>query len=327
MKRFKIEINPYLLFPTPDRFSGSGYREPVLFDKALDDLLRVEDLDGIGLHYPAVKGDQHGKALAKKIHDHGKDIGSLGINYWSKEWGLGSFSAADKATRDAAVDSAKKAIDTAHILGVEQIFIWPAHDGTEYAFQADFMKSWDWMVEGLTRVMEHDTQIKVGIEYKMREPRTHCFIATVGDVIDLVDQVGAPNIGATVDLGHSLMAGERMAHSVARCLRKDILYLLHWGDNYRGWDDDLIVGTVNIIDFLETTYWLKKTGWEGWSSIDQVAFKNNAFDGVVEALRWIRGFEKFVDDVGLEKLDTLITDDDPKGFSSLVRNYMFTANG
>jgi len=321
--KLKIEINPYLLFPTPDRFSGIGYRPPISFDDALEKILSIEDLDGIGLHYPSIGDGESAQELNKKIQDKGKQIGSLGIDYWSREWGLGSFSARNKETRIKAVQIAKKAIDVANLVGVNRMFIWLAHDGTEYAFQRDFVKSWSWMVEGLREVSNYDPKMKIGIEYKIREPTTHCFISTIGDVFNLIDEVNTENLGATVDLGHALMAGERIACSIARCLRRDVLHLIHWGDNYRGWDDDLIVGTVNVIDFLETMFWLKKFQWDGWNSIDQVAFKNDAFAGVVEAVRWIRGFEKFIDDVGISKLEEIVEGDDPKEFSKLVRTYFF----
>lgn len=320
--RLKIEINPYLLFPTPDRFSGTGYRPPISFNDALDKILSIEDLDGIGLHYPSIGNEERAKELNKKIQDRGKKIGTFGIDYWSKEWGLGSFSANDEKIRKNAVDVAKKAIDVANLVGADRIFIWLAHDGTEYAFQRNFAKAWDWMVDGLRKVTNYDPKMKIGIEYKIREPTTHCFISTIGDVFNLIDEVKTENLGATVDLGHALMAGERIACSITRCLRRDVLHIIHWGDNYRGWDDDLIVGTVNVIDFLETMFWLKKFEWDGWNAIDMVAFKNDAFAGGVEAVRWIRGFEKFVDDIGLEKLEQTINED-PSEFSKLVRTYFF----
>jgi len=237
--------------------------------------------------------------------------------------GLGSFSATDRKTREKALDFAKQALDISNRLDVDRIFIWLAHDGTEYAFQSDFIKSWDYLIEGLRKVSEYNKKIKIGIEYKIREPTTHCFVSTIGDVFDIVNEIGTSNMGVTLDLGHALMAGERIACSVARCLRKKNLHIIHWGDNYRGWDDDLIVGTVNVIEFMETMYWLKKEKWDGWNSIDQVAFKNDAFAGVVEAVKWIRGFEKFVDDVGIQKLDQVVSAGDPKVFSSLVRKYFF----
>ena len=44
---------------------------------------------------------------------------------------------------------------------------------------------------------------------------------------------------------------------------------MHFNDNYRLWDDDMIVGSVHTIEYLELLYWLDRVGYDGYLSMDQ----------------------------------------------------------
>ena len=57
-------------------------------------------------------------------------------------------------------------------------------------------------------------------------------------------EVGRPNAGLTIDVGHTLAAGGNMARDLDMALRGDRLFNVHTNDNYGTWDDDMIVGSV-----------------------------------------------------------------------------------
>lgn len=61
-------------------------------------------------------------------------------------------------------------------------------------------------------------------------------------------------------------AYENPAETVALLKRYgDKLFHVHMNDNYRYWDDDMIVGSVHTIETLEFFYWLQRTGYDGWA--------------------------------------------------------------
>lgn len=208
-------------------------------------------------------------------------------------------------------------------MGIDTITVWPAHDGVDYPFQTDFSKVWGWMVEGMKRIADHNPAIKIGIEYKIREPRIHQFIGNLGDAMCLVKDVDRENVGVTLDFGHAINAGEHIAYSAVRLLECGKLFNTHWGDNYRLWDDDVIVGTVNMLEFIEVVYWLHKYDWQGWCALDQYPFKNNAADAAIESILWVRGFEKLIDKIGMDNVGSILNQDEPKAALRMMREAMF----
>ena len=47
-------------------------------------------------------------------------------------------------------------------------------------------------------------------------------------------------------------------------------------DNFRGWDDDLIAGTVHPIELFEFFHVLRKNNWEGVWQLDQFPFREDS---------------------------------------------------
>ena len=87
----------------------------------------------------------------------------------------------------------------------------------------------------------------------------------------LLNEVNLENVGAALDTGHALMANESLAESLIILDTNDKLFQIHLNDNYKDADPDLIFGTINFWEILEFFYFLNKTDFEGWSSIDTVS--------------------------------------------------------
>lgn len=122
-------------------------------------------------------------------------------------------------------------------------------------------------------IVSRQISSKLGIEYKIKEPRTHLYIGTIGKTLLLLEKVNRNNVGVILDVGHSLYGYENMAESSALCkFFGDKLFHLHLNDNYRYWDDDMMVASVHIPEYLELIYWLKKVHYKGWYSLDIFPF-------------------------------------------------------
>ena len=323
MSKLRFECNPGLIMPASDRFSGVGYKDPISLEECIRIAGSLKDADGFGFWGPGQVTKENAAEMARITRSYGKEPGTIVVNNWHKDFGWGGLANKNPELRERAIQEACDMLDVAEIMGINIVTIWNAHDGVDYAFQADFCKAWDWMVEGMHKIASHNPNINVGIEYKVREPRIHQFVANLGDAFTLMNDIGLPNVGITLDLGHAINAGERIACSTARCLQKGKLFAMHFGDNYRLWDDDVVIGSVNTIEFIEAIYWLKKFGWDGWCSLDQYPFKCDAVDAMTESIRWVRGMEKLIDKIGISTFDRMIESDEPKLMLKTLREAMF----
>ena len=59
----------------------------------------------------------------------------------------------------------------------------------------------------------------------------------------------------------------------------DKLYHVHMNDNYRLWDDDMMLGSAHLSENLEFFSWLKRTEYDGWVSIDQFPYREYGLRG------------------------------------------------
>jgi xylose isomerase len=322
MANLKFEINPGLLQPVGDRFVGAGYKEPLEEKKAFEIVGNMAEAEGMGFWAPGQVTLENAKETADAVRALGKVPSTIVANFWDKRFGWGSFTNKDPAIREESLERAYETIEIAKLMGIDLVSVWFGHDGVDYAFQADYSGVWDQLVTAVEKIAVYDKTMKIAIEYKIREPRIHSFVGNIGDTLLLIEEAGRENVGITLDLGHAINAGERIAYSAVRALEKGRLFNMHWGDNFRLWDDDVVVGSVNTIEFIEVVYWLYKYGWEGWCGLDQYPFKNNALDAMLESILWIRGFENVIKKIGMEKLGQAIENDEPKMILRLLRETM-----
>ena len=102
-------------------------------------------------------------------------------------------------------------MDVARRLGAPTVKLWPGQDGFDYPLQADYRELWRLALEGVRTVAAMDDDIRVAIEYKTKEPRTHMSLSTAARTLVGIAVVGRDDIGIVVDLGHSLFAKEAPA--------------------------------------------------------------------------------------------------------------------
>ena len=70
---------------------------------------------------------------------------------------------------------------------------------TCYSFLADYLEAWKWLREGLVACSEQGDKARVLAEYKINEPRTHCFVSTAAKVLPLLQ--GSHKPGVLLDAG------------------------------------------------------------------------------------------------------------------------------
>ena len=272
-----------------DRFVKGGYKEVVPFPRQLELLASVPGIIGVALDYPSQYDDP--AALRALLDPLGLDLGMTEIDmYSSARWQYGSLSSLDDATRDEAIALVKQGIDAAIEARGADVQLWLGQDGYEYSFATDYNEAWARLADAIIEIVDYRPEMKITIEYKAKEPRTKCFISTVGRALYLCERTGKPNAGITLDVGHSLMAAENPAEAAVMALQRGRLFHLHLNDNYRDWDHDMIPGTVNLWESIELFYWLERLGFDGWYGIDVYPYRE---DGAATLNRTVKSIYRF----------------------------------
>jgi sugar phosphate isomerase/epimerase len=320
--RFSANINTFNA--CADRYVLSGYGERLTTDQLIKAATQVKDLTGVEVVGLWHVNDSNVEQIRKQIGSAGLEVTCVTPDIWaSSKWGWGSFSSNDPDIRRAAIQEVKKSMEWAKQLNCEVIDLWFGQDGYDYPFQADYQTAWSRLIEGTIECAEYLPEIKLVLEYKPKEPRTHCFMATVGKTLLLIEKVNKPNVGAMIDVGHSLMAYENVAESAALLQYfGNKLFYMHFNDNWRLWDDDMTVGSVHTIEMLELLYWLDRMNYTGWYALDIFPYRENGLRAASESIRWIQGLQGLVDRIGRERIAQVIASGDAMSASEMIREAM-----
>lgn len=317
--KFSANINTFNA--CADRYVLGGYGERVGSDQLLETAGKVHNLSGVELVGQWHVNDDNLDDLYGKIKSMGLEVTCVTPEIWaSAQWGKGSFSSPDPEVRKNAVQTVKNSMDWAKAMNCKVIDLWFGQDGFDYPFSADYMKQWDWIIELTRECAEYEPDVDIVVEYKPKEPRTHCTISTVGKTLLLIDKVDRPNVGAMVDLGHATMGYEYTPESVA--LLKyfgDKLYYMHFNDNWHLWDDDMTFGSVHTIENLELIYWLDRVGYDGWYALDIFPYREDGLKAANESIKWIEGMFGMLDKIGRDKIGQVIAEGDAMEASKLLR--------
>jgi len=239
-----------------------------------------------------------------------------------KRFWKGSFCSTDSKIRKYAIDYTKKMCDIAIELNCEIVNIWPGQDGYDYLLTTDYQQQRQWLCDAIVELAQVYSQLKFALEYKPKEPRTHSCLARMADTLLLIQEIKCENVGITIDTGHAFNAGEVVAESIVLAKRAgNKLFHMHFNDNFGSWDDDMIVGSIHTTCYLEMLYWLDKTGYSGWFSMDQYPYREDAVGAISESIQWLIKFDEIVK-ANRQKMDELITLSDAVQTSKFLRNIL-----
>jgi len=317
--RFSANINTFNA--CADRYVLSGYGKRLSTEELIQEATKVEGLTGVELVGMWHVNDDNLPQVQRRIRDAGFVVSCVTPDIWaSGKWGWGSFSAGDARIRREAIQEVKHSMEWAHQLGCDVVDLWFGQDGYDYPFQADYLAAWDRIIEGTIECAEYLPGVNLVIEYKPKEPRTHCFIGTVGKTLLLIQKVNKPNVKAMIDVGHTLMAYEDAAESAALLhYFGDHLYYMHFNDNWRLWDDDMTVGSVHTVEMLELLYWLDRIGYASWYALDIFPYRENGVRAATESIRWIKGLHGLLDKIGRERIAQVVASGDAMEATAMVR--------
>ncbi len=317
--RFSANINTFNA--CADRYVLDGYGKRRNTDELIKAAQQVENLTGVELVGKWHVNDNNVEQIRKQVKDAGFEVTCVTPDIWaSGKWGWGSFTSIDPQVRKEAIQEVKKSMEWAKQMDCKVIDLWFGQDGYDYPFQADYGRAWDLLIEGVKDCADHVKDVNIVIEYKPKEPRTHCFIATVGKTLLLLDKVNKPNVGAMVDVGHALEAYENTAESVSLLhYFGNKLYYMHFNDNWRMWDDDMTFGSVHTIESLELLYWLDRLNYSGWYALDIFPYREDGVKAANESIRWIKGLHGLLDKIGRQRVEAIVAKGDAMEASAMLR--------
>jgi xylose isomerase len=137
--------------------------------------------------------------------------------------------------------------------------------------------------------------MKFAIEYKPREPRVSMFFSSAAKTLLAIEDMDVPNVGILFDFGHSLYGGESPAEAGRLIHSRGLLYAIDVNDNFRGWDDDLVVGSVHLVETLEFFYTLREGGWDGVWQLDQFPFREDSVEAARAGIETMRSIHRALD--------------------------------
>ncbi len=323
MGKFKYSAGLWALGGAADRFLPSGYSEKKVTLKDVVEIAgSVDGLDGAEIISSQLDGIDL-KDFKGWLEDNGLTLTSILANtFGDKKFKLGSITHTDKKIRQDAMDICKKSVDLAAELQCPTVNLWLGSDGFDYSFQIDYERHWKVLKESISEIASYNRDMKICIEYKLKEPRKYMTVATVDKALYLARECG-DNVGVVIDFGHSLMAKEKPAESAVILLMHNKLYNVHINDAYGDWDDDLIAVSVHLQETLEFLYYLEKFGYEGWIGLDIFPFRMDGRTAADLCIRNLRSVEEILDRIDKKALEEAMNSLDAGNSQAVIRDAIF----
>ena len=305
---------------TCDRFC-KGYKDNPSSEEMLDMAAkRMPYIKGVELVGTWDIRPDNVKKMKKRLEGYGLSCASIiPDTFTDKDYGKGCISNTNPAIRKKAIDYLRSMCEIALEIDCKIMNLWMAQDGYDYQLTADYDQERQWMTDAIQKLALEFPTLRFALEYKPKEPRNFSYHARMADTILAAKETGCANVGVTIDTGHSFVAGENVAEAVVLAQRAgDMLFHMHFNDNHGSWDDDMIVSSVHMTTYVELLFWLKRTNYKGWLSMDQYPYREDAIDAISESLYWVKKYEEIVEEYYTE-IEGLIQANDAVATSRFLR--------
>ena len=292
---------------TCDRFC-KGYKSNPSTEEMLElAVKKIPYIEGIELVGTWDIRRDNVKEMKSLLKGYGIECSSIiPDTFTDKIYSRGSITSTDPKVRSKALDYLRDMSDIALEIDCKLLNLWLGQDGYDYMLTADYDQEREWLKEATLKLATEYPNLKFALEYKPKEPRNFSYHARMADTILAAKETGCSNVGVTIDTGHSFVGGENVSESVVLAKRAgNLLYHMHFNDNHGSWDDDMIVSSVHFTCYVELLFWLRKTGYEGWLSMDQYPYREDAVDAISESILWVKKYEQIVDQY-FDEIESLI---------------------
>jgi sugar phosphate isomerase/epimerase len=313
---------------TCDRFLSSGYKEVLPKKEMIRQAAAIPGIEGLELVGTWDITEKNVAEVKGWLFDSKLICVSIIPDLFAqKRWGNGSLSAKDISIRKQALEETRMVSRIAREIGCPLINLWLGQDGYDYPLTADYREQRKFLTENIQQVASEFPDLRYALEYKPKEPRNFSFHARAADTLLMAQETGLENVGVCIDTGHALMAGENMAESVFLLQHYGKkLFHMHFNDNYRSWDDDMIVGSLHVVEYFELLFWLRETDYQGWYSMDQYPYREDGAAAVGESVAFLRGVENLLTVERMAEVRHLVATGDATASTRWMRELLFKPN-
>ncbi len=239
------------------------------------------------------------------------------------EFRNGGLTSPVESVRKRAVQFVKDAKDFAQQVGADKVTCCPLADGYEFNFQADYMEAWEYLIETFGEAGSYRPEITLFIEYKPKETRGKCFLDSAAKTLCLIKDIGIPNLGITLDTGHSIYGNENPAEALSLIFHSKVPYYIHANDNDGTWDWDYMVCSKHFLSFVEFIYYLQKFNYTDYITADASPTRFDIKSFFEANARWISKIWSLLERVDREALDKLIHGSDFMQTWRYIENNVF----
>ncbi|ADM27192.1 Xylose isomerase domain protein TIM barrel [Ignisphaera aggregans DSM 17230] len=204
--------------------------------------------------------------------------------------------------RKRALEVLTESMDIAKALGVDTVSFWPGQDGWDYSFEVNYGKMLKIFMNNLKElaIRAADRGLTLGIEAKVKEPREGNMIIPTSHASILMakrinDELGKKVVGITIDYGHELMYAVEPAYTVYLAKEFDVpLLSIHINTaKTHSNDEDRVVGTGDLWQFIDFLYATVDIGFDGWYALDQFTYRMNPVEGLRKSkLFFVNAYKK-----------------------------------
>jgi xylose isomerase len=303
-----------------------GYTQALSVEEQIRAAGSVPGLKGLELIAPTHVTIDTVSQVQNWLDDADLKVVSVNPYLWTEpSWIRGALTSPDPSVRREAIATCKRAVDIAREMGAKKMCLWPGEDGWDYYFQANYSDLWKYTAEGVAEIAQYGPDIQIGIEYKLKEPRTHMLISNAAKAAWLGCELNLPNVGAYLDFGHALMSKENPAESVAFLSQAKRLVGIHVNDNYGAGDDDVVVGSVHFWAMLEFLFTLDRVGYDDWISLDIVPTRENIVAACTQSLITLNNFQNLLSRINFDELKAAQTEMDAIQAQRIIQSLLIPA--
>jgi len=308
-----------------DRYATDGYGPARTLIEMIDLAGTVDDLSVVDINFPFADPNLSLDAVEVALKRNNLSVIGITPEIYTRQFAKGAFTNPDAGVRRLANQMCNEAADVVRRFGADYVKLWPGQDGWDYPFQVDHRKLWQASMDGVGELASQNPDLKFVIEYKPREPRVHMSYDSVARTLLGIEKIGLPNVGILLDFGHSLYGGESPADAAQLAIDHGRLFGMDVNDNLRGWDDDLIAGSIHPIELFEFFYTLRKNTWEGVWQLDQFPFREDSVEAANSAIGFLKAVERALDKLDFDAMQAAQDRQDAVAALKLAREALFSS--
>ena len=173
-------------------------------------------------------------------------------------------------------------------------------------------------LETIGEAFDYLPEIPLFIEPKYSETRVHYQLDSTAKALVLQKEVGNPNTGITLDMGHSLQSQENPAQALSLIYESGFDAYIHTNDNDAKADWDLIGASRHFLHYVEPMFWAREYGYSKFfttgaspSIFDIVEFFNRHSEITI-------GVYNLAKSLNREKIQEMMQSEDFNGLMKMV---------